>query len=270
MTLALAVAQTCPRSGDIDANTEEHIRLAEVAAEQGARLVLFPELSLTGYELELAPALSYSEDDRRLSSLIDTAASHSITLVVGAPVRIATRLHIGAFIVHPDRTIALYTKQRLGAFSPADAIDGTVPPPESSVFEPGDRDPLIRFDTGTAAVAVCADIGHAAHPRAAAERGAGVYLASMFVIPADLENDLAKLQSYAVQHSMVVALANFGAPTGGLPAAGHSSIWSATGELLVQLDAAGAGVGVAIEDSSGWHVARRLLGSRHAGARRPA
>ena len=48
--LSLAVAQTCPVGGDVDANLEEHVRLAHIAADKGARLVVFPELSLSGYE----------------------------------------------------------------------------------------------------------------------------------------------------------------------------------------------------------------------------
>jgi hypothetical protein len=57
----------------------------------------------------------------------------------------------------------------------------------------------------------------------------------MFVIPSEFDEDAAKLVGYAVTHSMVTALANFGSTTGGLAAAGRSGIWSQAGELLVQL-----------------------------------
>ena len=57
------------------------------------------------------------------------------------------------------------------------------------------------------------------------------------------EHECTKLRGYAVQHSMCVVLANFGGPTGGLPAAGGSAIWSETGELLGQL---GDGPGVVV------------------------
>jgi predicted amidohydrolase len=54
----IAVAQTCPVEGDVQANVEQHLRLAEAAAAEGARIVVFPELSLTGYELTLAQTLA--------------------------------------------------------------------------------------------------------------------------------------------------------------------------------------------------------------------
>jgi len=187
---SIAVAQTCPIKGDVQANLEEHVRLARVAAAEGAQAVVYPELSLTGYEIGLASVLAFSEDDPRLSSLRDAASYHSMTLIVGAPVRIGPRLHIGAFIILPDGTTDLYAKHYLGAFSHSASCDGTLPPAEATVFQPGDRNPLIRFGGNIAAVAVCADIGRSSHPQQAADRGARAYLASMFVIPSDFEGEI--------------------------------------------------------------------------------
>ncbi len=251
---SIAVAQTCPSAGDVQANLEEHVRLAGLAATEGASVVVFPELSLTGYELALASRLAFSENDARLSPLLDVAASHGMTLIVGGPVRLGPSLYIGAFILYPDRSSELYTKHRLGAFPPGancDSCTGTVPPAEAAVFQPGDRNPLLCFGNHVAAVAVCADIGRPAHPQQAAERGADTYLASMFVIPSDFDGDALKLSRYAAQHRMLTALANFGSPSGGLCSAGRSSIWSEAGELLVRLEVGGSGVGVVTETEDG-------------------
>jgi predicted amidohydrolase len=249
---SIAAAQTVPIRGDVDANLAQHVRLVRAAAEAGAELVVFPELSLTGYELDLADELAFSETDPRLAPLVELASSHRSTLVVGAPVRIGSRLHIGAFIVAPDGAIDLYTKQRMGAFPPGASPDGIVPPAEATVFQRGDRNPLVRAGGHAAAVAVCADTKRASHPEEAAGRGASTYLASMFVIPADFEEEAATLRSYAVRHSMAVVLANYGGPSGGLPSAGRSAVWSEKGERLVALGETGAGVAVAIESGAGW------------------
>lgn len=259
---SLAVAQTCPVKGDVPTNVAEHLRLARSAADEGARVILFPELSLTGYEPEAARDLAFTEDDRRLAPLIDASASLSALLVVGAPVRLGRRLCIGAFVLRPDRTVTLCTKHHLGAFPASAAAGGTVPPAEATVFSPGDDDPVVVDGANTAAIAICKDIAQPSHPRRAAERGARLYLASMFVIPRDFTDDAAKLASYAARHRMTVALANFGDATGGLAAAGRSSIWSDTGELLVQLDAGGAGVAVAVENDGTWR-ARAIMAARN-------
>ncbi len=95
----------------------------------------------------------------------------------------------------------LYTKHHLEAFPPSascDNCDGTVSCPEATVFQAGNRNPLIRFGDNLAAVAVCAEIGRPTHPQQAADRNATTYLASMFVIPSDLKGEVSKLSRYAV------------------------------------------------------------------------
>jgi predicted amidohydrolase len=75
----------------------------------------------------------------------------------------------------------------------------------------------------------------------------------MFVIPTDFEQDAARLQSYAARHAMAVVFANYGGPSGGLPSAGSSAIWSDRGELLARLPTAGAGLVLATgNDGAGW------------------
>ena len=88
---SIAVAQTCPVKGDVQANMEQHLQLARIAAAEGADIVVFPELSLIGYELDVARAAAFSPDDSRLSPLIEAAAACASTLVVGAPVRLGSR-----------------------------------------------------------------------------------------------------------------------------------------------------------------------------------
>ena len=256
---AIAVAQTIPVRGDVDANVTRHLRLADVAAEEHAQVLVFPELSLTGYELDLGADLAFSEKDARLAPLAEAASSSSLILIVGAPVRIGSRLHIGAFIVLPDGTTELYTKHHLGAFPAGASCDGIVPAAEATFFQPGDRSPLVRLGDHVAAVAVCADTGRPSHPQAAADRGATSYLAGMFVIPSGFERETATLEASAVQHAMTVAFANYGGPSGGLATAGRSTIWSGKGERLARLEATGAGVAVAVEDRAGWHTRTVML-----------
>lgn len=251
-TRAIGAAQTVPKRGDVDANVAQHLELVREAALQRAALLVFPELSLTGYELELASELSFRENDERLAPLATAAAQHDMTLVVGAPVRLGTALHIGAFILTPEASL-LYTKQHLGTFSSDANPGGPVPPPEPSIFQPGTQDPLVRVQGRVAAVAICADTGRAAHAQAAATRGADLYLASMFFTPAEVDAESARFAGYAAKHGMIVAAANYGGPTGSLPAGGHSAVWSPAGEVIAQLNRSGAGLALAFESSAGWH-----------------
>jgi hypothetical protein len=236
VTRSLAAAQTIPKRGDVEANLKGHIRLLQAAAEEQAQVLVLPELWLTGYELDLVD---------------DLAFSYNITLIVGAPVRIEPRFHIWVFILSSDRSVDFCTKHRLGAFSLDASSDGIVSPAEATVFHASRRNPLLRFDGHTAAVAVCTGVGRPSLPKEEADRRAKNYLASMFVIPTELKQDTARLREYAVQYSMAAVFAIFGGLTGGLPSGGSSAIVSEKYELLVQLRVTGVGIAVAFEVDSG-------------------
>jgi predicted amidohydrolase len=256
---ALAAAQTIPARGDVPANIDAHLRLIRAAAERGVTSIVFPELSLTGYELDLAGELAFARHDPRLAPLVESASRFGMTIVAGAPVRLDGRLHIGAFILSPQGSTDLYTKHHLGAFTPEVNPGGAIPPAEATVFVPGTLNPLLQIDGQTTAVAICADIGRRAHAEHAAARGATTYLASMFVVPQDFDADTARLASYAARHAMTVVFANYGGPSGGLPSAGRSAIWSAGGGLLTRLDARGSGLAMALRSGDGWRAEAVML-----------
>lgn len=257
---ALAAAQTVPIPCDVAANLEQHVELAEVASAEGARTVLFPELSLTGYELDRAPKLAFSREDPRLRTLLETADATSTTLIVGAPLVTGDRLHIGAFVLSPDRSVRIYTKRHLGAFSSDANSGGPVPPAEPTVFAPGDTDPLVEIAEGVSGVGICSDVNEADYVEQVARRGAQTYFASMFVIPSALAEDRERLRRYAELHSIPVVFSNFGGPSGGLPSGGCSAIWSETGDLVTHLDGTGRGVAVALHDPDGWKGSAMMFG----------
>jgi predicted amidohydrolase len=123
------------------------------------------------------------------------------------------------------------------------------------VFEPGDANPLVQLGKKTGAVAICADCHQPSHPANAAERGAKVYFAGTFTIPSDAGRTMADLKTHAERHALTVVYANYGGPSGGLPSAGRSAIWSDSGELLVQLGPSGTGLALATEKDGQWRAA---------------
>lgn len=248
----LAAAQTVPVAADIDANMQQHLQLVEAAASQGVTLLVFPELSLTGYELAAGPRLALEPHDARLGPLLAAARKHDMSLVVGAPVTTAAGLHIGAFVVEPTGALHLYTKQHLGAFRPEDHPDGIVPPPEDRFFSSGTLNPACTWRSYQLAISICADASHPSHLQAAAERGAQLYLSCQFAIAPHMAFKLSRLKDAARRHRLVVVFSNYGGPTGGLPAAGGSGIRSTDDEAVVRLPAEGRGLAIAWEDEGRW------------------
>lgn len=251
---SLAVGQTTPARGNVEANTDQHLQLARMAARYGARVLVFPELSLTGYELDLAPALAFSPDDARLTPLSEGARETGVIMVVGAPVRVGVGLHIGAFILKDDGAIVVHTKQLLGAFVKADVPNGDLPPAEHTIFEPGVLAPLLPLEGHVAGIGVCAEALRRWPVRKAREAGATTYLTSHFATARDIAARHEVMRDHARRHDMAVALASYGGPTAGMEASGRSAIWSQRGDELVQLPARGAAVAVALEDTRGWQA----------------
>lgn len=256
---SLAAAQTVPVRGDVAANIVQHIELARAAAQQAASVLVYPELSLTGYELELAAELAFSEGDARLQPLREAACEGALTLIVGAPMRISSRLHIGAFILYPDGRLALHTKRHLGAFSPDVSENGIVPPAENTIFEPGTSCPLVELADGNAVVAICGESLQPWVAKEAHERGTKAYLSGHFAIPSDVERRLSWLAQIAAQYELAVVFASPGGPSGTLPGSGSSAIISQRGELLIRLPARGVGIAVAHEHADDWRAESIML-----------
>src|SRR5262245_27452285 len=78
----VALAQIAPKLGHVRANLTRHLEIIDRARAAGADLVVFPELSLTGYDLQdLVPEVAVSRDAEVLTRLAQ--ASRDIDLVVG-------------------------------------------------------------------------------------------------------------------------------------------------------------------------------------------
>ena len=84
MRLTLAIAQISTQLGDVQANLDKHIEFIRQARSSEADLLLFPELSLTGYALQdLTPTVARhpTPDDAVFRTLLE--ASQDLDIVVG-------------------------------------------------------------------------------------------------------------------------------------------------------------------------------------------
>lgn len=252
----IALAQTVVTDGDVEANIAQHISLAETAAAAGAAIVVFPELSLTGYRIREAPRLAVRLIDPRLEVLRTTAGRLGTILIIGAPLRGQNQIYLTSLIFFPSGLVDVYAKRRLGRFGVEASPHGTVPPPEETVFAPGRTDVMIPWGRTEAALAICADIGDPAHAARCAQQRASGYFASMFSIPSDYPGDAERMARYAREHRMVSAMANHGGPTGGLAAAGRTAFWDQAGRCVGELGAEGAGVLVARRVGETWEAER--------------
>lgn len=149
--IRVALGQIAPRLGDFGANLEAHRRAAREAVGSGSDLIVFPELSLTGYLLaDQVPELAISLDDPRLEPLLE--ASQEIDIVAGlvedAP---GHRFHNTALYVSKGRVLHAHRKLHLPTYGLFQ---------EGREFAAGNR--VRRFDSpwGPAGMLICEDLWH--------------------------------------------------------------------------------------------------------------
>lgn len=236
----VAAAQSVSVAGNLRKNVDRHLIFLREAAAGNARFVVFPELSLTGYERALAKELAIHGDDSRLVPLRDECVRNGLTAVVGAPLRYDDVVRIGALTFTPDGKVSTYTKQYLH-------------PGEDLVFAPGTGGKPISVDGTTIALAICADTGHPEHAERAATTGSSLYAAGVLITANGYVADTALLEGYAMQHRFAVLMANHGGETGGWSPIGKSAFWAEDGRCVIAAKGAGEALVMASRSGAGWN-----------------
>lgn len=215
--LTLAVAQPMCRPHDVAANAALH---AAVIRAAGARVVVFPELSLTGYEMATP---SIRPDDPRLAPIVHACRAKRTLALVGAPVRDDDgRDYITLLAIDGERATVAYRKMWLH-------------PPEPDRFAAGDKPVVLEVDGWRLGLAICRDSGVPEHATATAVLGMDVYVAStLFSFGASSRRD-ERMRAIAAEHDAWVAAACFAGPTGTYTTtSGGSGIWAPGGTLFRQ------------------------------------
>jgi predicted amidohydrolase len=224
--MKLVAAQMRALAGDIDSNIHRHIAVIERAASHGAALVVFPELSLTGYEPRLAQRLAMAQDDPRLQVFQALGDRHQMLIAVGAPHTGRDGIEIGMFVFRCREAPTVYAKQMLHA-------------DERPYFHPGDRPMVVALRGAVIGPAICYESLQAVHAQAAAARGATVYLASVAKAPRGVETGYRHYPAIARQHGMTVMMANGVGAADDFVMAGRSAVWRNDGQCVSSADAEG-------------------------------
>lgn len=153
----LALAQINTKLGDVNANLEKHLALAKEAAQSGADLLIFPELSLTGYVLQdiaADVARPAAETDPVFKPLLE--ASHNLDLLVGfVEMDPRYRFYISAAYLSAGEIVHVHRKVHLPTYGIFD---------ERRYFAAGDSFRSFETRFGRAGVLICEDFWHVSSP----------------------------------------------------------------------------------------------------------
>ncbi len=154
--MRIALAQVNPIVGDLEGNTRKVVEWIGHARDQGADLVCFPELVITGYPPEdLVLKRAFVRDNIKQLGLV-TEAAKGLSVVVGFVDDDGAIFNAAAYI-HDAELKAVYHKVFLPNYGVFD---------EQRYFEPGHRCPIFELDGARIGVSVCEDCWYPSGPMA--------------------------------------------------------------------------------------------------------
>ena len=236
MEYRIALAQVAPQLGDVDANLELAAARGASAAEQGADLVVFPELALTGYLLQdLVPEVAMSAADPRLLALSREASD--VLIAIGFVEETDDHWYANsAALLRAGELIGLHRKVYLPTYGLFD---------EGRFTRPGERVRIhdVGPPVGRIGLSVCEDFWHASVPFLQALDGASL-LVNIAAGPSRAPGSAAGLAAIAGWHKMQdtyallgtvpIAFCNRVGNEEGLTFWGGSRLLAADGSVVVE------------------------------------
>ena len=236
----IAVAQSNSFKGNIVENVRRHIDIVSMAEKYGADLVVFPELSLTGYEPTLAAATAIRADDEKLGALQQTSDGLNVAIIAGCPILSGeSRPYLGAFIIRPKKPIQVYRKRFLHG-------------DEVLHFIASDDIVVIPCAGKSIGVAICADINNCQHAADLADQNVDIYAAGVAITPKGIAEAEANMSRRAREHRFLAAMANYASDTGGYSIAGRSALWDESGVVIASAKESGEFLVIAKQKSNHW------------------
>jgi predicted amidohydrolase len=167
--LRVALAQMAPVLGNVGQNLAQHLALMDQAAAQGAQLILFPELSLTGYyvrDLVAELACRPSPDDPYFGALLAKTAEHQLEAIIGFIEEDPRgRFYIAAAYLSRGAVLHVHRKVYLPTYTIFD---------DGRYFAAGDTAQAFDTPYGRFGMLICEDFWHVSLPYILWQNGADV------------------------------------------------------------------------------------------------
>lgn len=233
--MKIGVVQFAAKVGQAAENAQRVQQYIEKASSQGCRLVLFPEMSDTGYEMDtIVRTASSWEDSQFLTTLQDAAKKHSIYVVSGLSERVKDDVFNAVAAVDPSgKVIGHYRKIHLFTGAPVH---------EERYLKPGSNPTTFKVDDVLCGVMVCYDLRFPELSRLYAVNNVDLLLiASAFPFPR-LNHWKTLVTARAIENQFFVAASNRVGQDGLVTFCGSSQILDPFGTTLSSCSEVGEGL----------------------------
>ena len=227
--MKIALAQTRPVKGDLLTNIGSHVYYVHQAADRGADIIFFPELSLTGYEPQLTHVLATNQDNAHFDIFQEEADRYNISICVGVPVKAEKGIWIGMVIFSPNAPRQTYGKKYIH-------------PDEEAYFVPGPNLPPLHIKGVVVALAICYELSIDQHRKDALHAGAELYIASVAKVSKGTAAAHEILSEMAREQGIITAMVNCVGPAATGLTVGQSAVWNTSGDIVMTMDTEETGI----------------------------
>ncbi len=224
--MKIALAQLSCVAGDVTTNVENVVRHIHAAADQSCALVVFPEMSDTGYEMDTILRTASSWDATPYMTVAKTARERKIAVAIGLSERKSEGIYNSVAVINPDGDlIARHRKTHLMNVDPVREVRH---------LRAGDSLHTFEFGGFRFGLVICYEVRFPEVSRALAVAGAEVLLVPAAFPNARREHWKALTRARAIENQAYVVAVNRVGSDGGMEFAGCSTVYDPYGVIEVE------------------------------------
>ena len=227
--MKICIAPTQSLKGEIRENIKNHLQMIVNAVKSDADLIIFPELSITNYEPDLAKELATDIENILFDPFQELANKNGITIGIGMPTKTSDGINISMLIFQPNEPRIVYSKNILHT-------------DELPYFTSGKNQELLNVNGKKIAIGICYETLQREHFIKAKENEAEFYIASVAKPDRGIDKAYIHFPEIAKEFKTPILMSNCIGYCDNFLSNGKTSIWNDNGELIGQLDVVSQGL----------------------------
>jgi len=227
--MKICIAQTQSSEGKVEESIQNHMHIIESAIKLNVHLIIFPELSITGFEPSLTKELATNLEDPIFNQFQEKSDIHKITIGVGMPINTVDGIHVSILIFQPNEKRTMYAKQLLH-------------PDELPYFICGKENIILNLKETKIAIGICYEALQPQHFLNAIENDADIYIASVSKPAVGVKKAYNHFSKTAKEFNTPILMSNSIGYCDNFLSVGQSAIWNKKGTVVDQLDDENQGI----------------------------
>ena len=227
--MKICIAQTKSEKGKVQENIQNHLRIIELGIKSNANLIIFPELSITNYEPDLAKELATEIENSIFNPFQELSNKNRVTIGIGMPTKANDEINISMLIFQPNKKRVVYSKQMLHS-------------DEQPYFVSGNNQVILNIKGKKIAIGICYETLKLEHFLNTNQKGADIYIASVAKPKGGIEKAYKLFPKIAKEFNTAILMSNCVGNCDNFVSVGQSAVWNKNGELIEQLNSENQGI----------------------------